>query len=180
MALIKCRECGSEISRKAIKCPKCGAPAAKKMFSTSGIVLLLIVGWFVYSSYDSPPETITDPLLNNPPPSAMVSTEPKIQPHENATTDDMPPQELPSGENYSIISVNDLQKARRTIDVRLNKKVSRGVLTTIGSRLKNSEHNAFDRTYILYYLPGMEVGSGAWATTHYTPKSEVKISWSFS
>lgn len=30
MALIRCKECGEEISKKADKCPKCGAPRKKK------------------------------------------------------------------------------------------------------------------------------------------------------
>ena len=29
MALIKCEECGSEVSDKAVACPKCGAPIAE-------------------------------------------------------------------------------------------------------------------------------------------------------
>lgn len=33
MTLIKCKECGSEISDKAIACPKCGAPVARKSAS---------------------------------------------------------------------------------------------------------------------------------------------------
>lgn len=30
MALIKCKECGEQVSDKAASCPKCGAPIAKK------------------------------------------------------------------------------------------------------------------------------------------------------
>lgn len=30
MALIKCKECGDQVSDKAASCPKCGAPVAKK------------------------------------------------------------------------------------------------------------------------------------------------------
>jgi hypothetical protein len=31
MALIKCAECGKEISDKAVACPNCGAPVAQQM-----------------------------------------------------------------------------------------------------------------------------------------------------
>ncbi|WP_424191841.1 zinc-ribbon domain-containing protein [Ampullimonas aquatilis] len=30
MALIKCKECGSAISNKAVSCPQCGAKRPKK------------------------------------------------------------------------------------------------------------------------------------------------------
>lgn len=32
MALIKCEECGNEISDKALACPHCGSPIAKKKY----------------------------------------------------------------------------------------------------------------------------------------------------
>jgi hypothetical protein len=37
MALIKCKECGNNVSTKADKCPNCGAPVTKR---TSGCALL--------------------------------------------------------------------------------------------------------------------------------------------
>lgn len=39
MALIKCKECGNEVSKKAKTCPKCGAPV--KQSSSLGVVLLV-------------------------------------------------------------------------------------------------------------------------------------------
>lgn len=44
MALIKCKECGAEISTKAEACPKCGAKRPKP----TSLVTWLIVGLFVY------------------------------------------------------------------------------------------------------------------------------------
>lgn len=43
MALIKCKECGHEISRKADKCPHCGAPRKKSTSLLTWLVLILIV-----------------------------------------------------------------------------------------------------------------------------------------
>jgi len=42
MALIKCKECGAEISAQAKTCPKCGAPVKKPM--PKGCLITLIVG----------------------------------------------------------------------------------------------------------------------------------------
>jgi hypothetical protein len=41
--------------------------------------------------------------------------------------------------------------------------------------LKQLDKNTYQRTFIGYYLPGMEVGAGSWATTHFNPNLEVEI-----
>ncbi|WP_417522269.1 zinc ribbon domain-containing protein [Marinobacter sp.] len=43
MALVKCKECGSEVSSKAKACPKCGAKAPKKTSLFTWFVLVVIV-----------------------------------------------------------------------------------------------------------------------------------------
>lgn len=53
MSLIKCKECGTEVSSSAFHCPKCGAaPAAMKgnqeLYIVGIIVLILVLivlGW---------------------------------------------------------------------------------------------------------------------------------------
>ena len=49
MALIKCKECGEVISKKAKQCPKCGAPGKKKTSLFTWIVTivfgLLLIGY---------------------------------------------------------------------------------------------------------------------------------------
>lgn len=46
MALIKCKECGEQVSDKAASCPKCGAPNSKKSKGPSGcmMVFFIIIG----------------------------------------------------------------------------------------------------------------------------------------
>jgi len=58
MALIKCKECGNEVSKNAESCPKCGAPIRKKptQYGCGTLILLIIVGFVligVFSSNDS-------------------------------------------------------------------------------------------------------------------------------
>ena len=47
MALIKCKECGNEISKKAEKCPNCGAPAKKKTSVLTWVITVIFVLGFV-------------------------------------------------------------------------------------------------------------------------------------
>ena len=52
MALIKCKECGTEVSSKAKSCPKCGAKPAKKTSLITWFVLI-IIAYLVYSASQS-------------------------------------------------------------------------------------------------------------------------------
>ncbi len=49
MALVKCKECGSQVSTEAKHCPHCGAAVPKKTGAITWIVLGLFVGGFVLS-----------------------------------------------------------------------------------------------------------------------------------
>jgi hypothetical protein len=52
MALVKCKECGEQISTKAKNCPKCGAVVPKKTSMVTWIVLICIIV-IVYMSNQS-------------------------------------------------------------------------------------------------------------------------------
>lgn len=47
MALVKCVECGNEISDKAKHCPSCGSPPPKKTSAVTWFALVCIVGVFI-------------------------------------------------------------------------------------------------------------------------------------
>jgi hypothetical protein len=58
MALINCRECGKEVSKKAEACPNCGAPLKKQptQYGCGTLILLGIVAFIligVFSSNDT-------------------------------------------------------------------------------------------------------------------------------
>jgi len=92
-----------------------------------------------------------------------------------------PPQEKPSVDPipedvvYTIIDQNVVPNIKRSLDIRLNKKVSEAVLKSIAMELRNSNSNSFERTFIGYYLPDMEVHAGYWATSHFNPSLEIRI-----
>lgn len=84
-------------------------------------------------------------------------------------------QTIPKNISYSIIKSTALRNTKRSVDVRLAGKVSEDILRLIARKIKTQDTIKYDRIFIAYYLPNMEVGSGAWATTHYNPKLEVKV-----
>lgn len=53
MALIKCKECGTEVSSKAEACPKCGARVAAKQYGCGTLILVLLLGVIIISVFTS-------------------------------------------------------------------------------------------------------------------------------
>ena len=82
---------------------------------------------------------------------------------------------IPADVSYSIINSDIFLDYKRSLDVRLNKKVSEETLRAIALKLKAQDSRNYERTFICYYLPDMEVGAGAWATTHFNPNLDVRI-----
>ena len=77
--------------------------------------------------------------------------------------------------DHSIISDESLSGIKRTVEVRLEERVSQDTLEAMAHALSATDPSSYDRTFILYYLPEMEVGAGAWATTHFDPNLDVHI-----
>ena len=79
------------------------------------------------------------------------------------------------GVKYTVVEKSNLRSIKSSIDIRLEKKVSKDFLQKLALKLRKAEPRKYDRMFITYYLPGMTPGSGAWATSHFNPNLEVKI-----
>jgi hypothetical protein len=55
MALIKCKECGLEVSNKAKNCPKCGAPIPKTSIALLMVAAIFVIGYVFYMKPNSTP-----------------------------------------------------------------------------------------------------------------------------
>ena len=76
---------------------------------------------------------------------------------------------------FSILSDTSMGNTKRSVDVRLKSKVSEDELEKYAQTIKDNGKASYTRTFISYYLPDMNVGSGAWATTHFNPDLDVKV-----
>ncbi len=85
------------------------------------------------------------------------------------------PPRIPADVTYSIVSSHVVPGIKRSLDVRLNKKVSKETLHALALELKSQDSRTYERTFIAYYLPDMKVDAGAWATTHFNTGLEVRI-----
>ncbi len=82
---------------------------------------------------------------------------------------------IPSDLIYEVVSEDTFQDERRSLDVRLSHPVDESVLEALAWELKGRDSRSFNRTYIVYYLPGMPVDEGGWATSHFRPDLVVRI-----
>jgi hypothetical protein len=92
-----------------------------------------------------------------------------------ATQPPPPSQSIPADVTYSIVESDTIPGVKRSLVIRLNKKVSAAVLGVIANELKLRDSRNYTRTFISYHLPDTVVGGGAWATTHFDPGLEVRI-----
>lgn len=99
----------------------------------------------------------------------------RIESTETGATDTSEESPLPSDLDYEIIGEDTYQNDRRSLDVRLNRKVDEDVLRTLAHRLRSQASRSFERTFVVYYLPGMEVDAGGWATSHFDPELDVEV-----
>ncbi|WP_417910707.1 hypothetical protein [Candidatus Electronema sp. PJ] len=76
---------------------------------------------------------------------------------------------------YAIEKRDVLGDIKLSLDIRLKNKISEKQLRQLALALKGKEHNKYERIFIFWYLPGMEIDAGAWATTHFKPNLEVRI-----
>lgn len=82
---------------------------------------------------------------------------------------------LPAGLQVTVISETARPPIKRSLDIRLSRKVSEPELRTVAAYIRAQDARPYERVLILYYLPDMTPGAGAWASTFYDPDLKVKI-----
>ena len=94
MALIKCKECGKEVSSKAESCPKCGAKVATKTGCGTiiGVIFLAFVIFSIFANI-SGHDTPTTPSASNSAPVASTTT-------DNDITPSVPEPPIPEGQQW--------------------------------------------------------------------------------
>ncbi|MBS1572502.1 MAG: hypothetical protein JST62_08935 [Bacteroidetes bacterium] len=62
------------------------------------------------------------------------------------------------------------------VNIELTEKIKERELNKIAKKIRKFEDkDKYDKIWIFYFINGTKEGSGAWATTHYSPDLEIKI-----
>ena len=140
----------------------------KGILGMLGVVAVVLLVWpdraEVRSVTRPPPVTVTNgsPGSSTAGPSAETSAANPIA-------------EIPENLSYDVVGQDVFQTSRRSLDVRLSQPVDESVLEALAYKLRDEDSRSFPRTFIVYYLPGMTVGEGGWATSHFDPELTVQI-----
>ncbi len=86
---------------------------------------------------------------------------------------------------YELLEKRIDPRAKTSLDIQVSQRLTKLELafaareirrTLCETKPKNTGcREIFPRIFIDWYLPGMRIGSGAWATTHFEPELTVKI-----
>lgn len=128
---------------------------------TAAIAVVLFLT-YVYGVPETAPKNIGATVANKP-----------VEKHSPTKNEDIINQETTI--NYQIIADDHLADIKRSVDIRLDKKISSNDLRKIANKIYKSSSISYQRTFINYYLPYMNRGNGAWASTNFTPNLKVKI-----
>ncbi len=77
---------------------------------------------------------------------------------------------------YRVVSEEfSTETSRRFVAVTLTKRLAEAEIGRIADIVRSNEKAPFERTVINFYLPGMKIGHGAWATATYNPALKIAI-----
>lgn len=72
---------------------------------------------------------------------------------------------------YTIESKKfDATFSKATIDVRLSRKLTKDEIKIVATEIMN-KYSGYTKYFIFYWLPNVEIGTGAWATSHFNNNS---------
>lgn len=177
MALIKCTECGKEISDKAKTCPSCGAPvvtpktkATKALSGCLGIIIVLSLALIVLveiAGKSSSGDAATAPAKASS--SATATARPVTPPKKPVVT--VPPQQALFGkivgayaERYSALA-NELQKSAARVERRAEmqkafpSKTVSGWVGTLEDRGTLGDGSAYISVRLAGLLPVLKTSS---------------------
>ena len=69
----------------------------------------------------------------------------------------------------------DISEQRRLVSVRIERRLTEPELLAIGEGIRAREKRRFSRTQISFFLPGMALQQGAWASVTFSSESKVSV-----
>lgn len=148
MALVKCKECGKEISKKAKKCPHCGAPVKRTSILTWLVAIIFglwLIG-FIASNDTTTPRSTTSSVASS-----------TSSPQKKVSTPSMPPQciagSVKTGKKYNVVGsgINVRSGPGTNHDKIINQKAT--------SILKKTQYITIDDSTIVFE----ECTNGEWS-----------------
>jgi hypothetical protein len=146
MALIKCKECGAEVSSKAVTCQKCGARVAAKPMGCGTLIGVVFLGGIIISALlsifssgtgsDKSASTTSSP--SSPVAETVASPEPVVPGSQWSYSQDADAMSKGTTYNAWILSSNTVNfdfpysgEQRATLNLRVNPRYGKNVIFRI-------------------------------------------------
>ncbi len=127
------------------------------------LLIVAVIGLGVLANKTTPPTTRTlKPGFDD---RSTSSEESLAQPKDQS-------QQTPQ---YQIVKAERRPPIKASFDIRLEEIVLAADLEHIAREIRSKERDSYERIFITYYLPDMQIGAGAWATSHWNPSLDVRI-----
>lgn len=81
---------------------------------------------------------------------------------------------LPADLSYRILEQTLTPPIKQSFDVELSRRATEDELRVLADII-GENRRSFERTFILYYMPGQKLDAGAWASSHFNPNLEIRI-----
>jgi|GEM_PF-2151770 len=88
--------------------------------------------------------------------------------------EDQKQDQLLNNGDYKILDKNIVSGIKYSIDLEIPKEIKKNEIQNIFNDIKK-ENSGYERYFVHFYLSGMEVGSGAWATANYEDSLKITI-----
>ena len=77
---------------------------------------------------------------------------------------------------YKILNKEEFLDYKLSFDIEIPDKISADKIKKIANKIyKKYKGVKYRKVFICYYLPGMLLNAGAWATSHFNPILEINI-----
>jgi len=78
--------------------------------------------------------------------------------------------------DFEMLSIQPYENKRLTVNMVAGRKLSETELKAAAIQIYRENQGAiYARVFILWFLPGMKLDAGAWATTHFQPTLKIDI-----
>lgn len=78
-------------------------------------------------------------------------------------------------DNMEVVDDTTFRGVKRSVQVVIPFKLEEASLIVVGRVIRELAKKPAEKTFITYYLPGMDLDGTCWASTHFVPDLEVRI-----
>lgn len=77
--------------------------------------------------------------------------------------------------HYTILNEEVNGDIKRVVEIQLDERISENKVSEIANKIKAADKKKYERTFVLFFLEGVDRSGGAWATATFDPDLKIKV-----